>query len=463
MEIFMLDITQLETTFSGKIVSSSHPEYDDSRKVYNANIDKRPQAILYCENEADVISAVNFARESNSLIAVRCQGHNGSGYSICDDGIVIDLSQIKYTRVDNENNTVRVGAGCKWEDVDNATAVFGKAVSSGVVSSTGVSGLTLGGGHGYISRGYGLAIDNLVEVDIVLSDGSYVKASENLNSDIFWGIRGGGGNFGIITSFVFNMAPVHDVFCGLMAWDLKDIQETFTWYDKLMKSARNDLYGFFAIQTIPPAPPFPDDLHNQKFCGVVWCYYGPKEEFEEAWAPIKAYCEECPPIMDGTHWATLRELNATFNELYPAGDQWYWKGDYFDNITSEVIEIHNRKIQDVPTWKSAMHLYPINGVCHDISADAMAWNDRQSNYSMVIVGVSQDAEDFDDIKSWATSYWKELNPHSSLTGSYVNWMMPDEDKNRVKSAYGSNYEKLLELKRKYDPQNIFSMNHNITP
>ena len=459
----MLDFEPLKNSFSGEIVYRGHSNYDEARSVYNANIDKNPEGVLFCKNEGDVISAVNFARDAGVTIAVRCQGHNGSGYSTCNDGVVIDLSGISYTRVDNQANTIRVGAGCKWSDVDNATACFGKAVSSGVVSSTGVSGLTLGGGHGYIARGYGLAIDNVIEVDIVLADGSYITASEEKNSDIFWGIRGGGGNFGIVTSFLFKMAPVQDVFCGLMAWDLKDINKTFKWYDKLMKTARNDIYGFYAVQTIPPVAPFPEELHLKKFCGIMWCYYGPKEEFDEAWAPIKAFCDETPPMMDGTHWGTLRELNAAFNELYPSGEQWYWKGDYFNKITDEVVETHLANIQDVPTWKSAMHLYPVNGVCHDVPSDATAWNDRTSSYSMVIVGVSPNAADFENIKSWAKRYWSDLNPHSSQTGSYVNWMMTDEDHGRVKAAYGANYERLVNLKKKYDPGNVFHMNHNIVP
>ena len=459
----MLDFAPLKAGFSGEIVSRDHSDYEVARSVYNANIDKKPEGILYCKNEADVISAVNFARNAGIAIAVRCQGHNGSGFSTCDDGVVIDLSGIKYTRIDDAANTVRVGAGCKWADVDDATASFGKAVSSGVVSSTGVSGLTLGGGHGYIARGYGLTIDNLLEVDIVLANGSYITASEEKNTDIFWGIRGGGGNFGIVTSFLFKMAPVQDVFCGLMAWDLADIESTFTWFDQLMKTTRNDLYGFYAVQTIPPGPPFPEDLHLRKFCGIMWCYYGPKTEFDQAWAPIKAFCEENPPIMDGTHWGTLSELNAAFNELYPAGEQWYWKGDYFDSITDDVIGAHSRNIQDVPTWKCAMHLYPVNGACHNIPSSSTAWHDRSSNYSMVIVGVSPDPADFENIKSWAKKYWKDLTPHSSQTGSYVNWMMPDEDQIRVKAAYGANYERLVSLKRKYDPDNLFNMNHNIVP
>jgi len=459
----MLDFSVLKTEFSGEIISKDNPDYDEFRRVYNANIQRTPASILMCSNEADVVAAVKFAKDADLPTAVRCAGHNGSGHSVCDGGVVIDLSRINYTRVDMTNNIVRVGAGCKWEDVDNATSPFKKAVPSGVVSSTGVSGLTLGGGHGYITRQYGLTIDNIVEVDIVLADGSYITASESQNSDIFWGIRGGGGNFGVVTSFLFRMAPVHEVYCGLMLWNLEDMQESFAWFDGFIKTAREDIYGFYAIQTVPPAPPFPEELHLKKICGVMWCYSGPKDEFEEAFEPIRQFASEIPPIMDGTHWGTLAELNAAFNGLYPSGEQWYWKGDYFEHITEEVIDIHGKHAVKLPSWKSAMHLYPMNGKAHKIAPDATAWNDRTSTYSMVIVGVDPDPANFSTLKEWASSYWSELNPHSSASGGYVNFWMDDEGADRVKAAYGRNYERLVDLKRKYDPENVFKLNHNIKP
>ena len=459
----MLDISVLEVKFSGVIISKDHPDYEDARSVYNANIQRTPETILMCKNEADVVAAVKFAKNSSLPISVRCAGHNGSGHSVCDNGVVIDLSLINYTRVDTTNDTVRVGAGCKWEDVDKATSAFGASVPSGVVSSTGVSGLTLGGGHGYITRKYGLTIDNVLEVDIVLADGSFMTASESQNSDIFWGIRGGGGNFGVVTSFLFKMAPVDKVYCGLMLWNLEDMQKSFSWFDNFIKSAREDIYGFYAIQTVPPAPPFPEELHLQKICGIMWCYYGPENEFEEAFRPIREFARETPPIMDGTHWATLAELNAAFNGLYPAGEQWYWKGDYFENITDEVIKIHSENAAKLPSWKSAMHLYPMNGEAHKIEPDATAWNDRSSTYSMVIVGVDPDPANFNNLKKWASSYWSELNPHSSSSGGYVNFWMDDEGVDRIKTTYGNNYERLVDLKRKFDPENIFRLNHNIKP
>ena len=459
----MLDLSQIELEFSGNIVSKDDPDYDEARSVYNANIQRSPDVIAMCKNEADVVAAVKFAKDANIPIAVRCAGHNGSGHSVCDNGVVIDLSEINYTRMDIKNNTVRVGAGCNWEEVDKATSSFGKSVPSGVVSSTGVSGLTLGGGHGYITRKYGLTIDNLVEVDVVLADGSFITASESQNSDLFWGIRGGGGNFGIVTSFLFKLAPVQEVYCGLMIWDLEDLQKSFGWYDNFMKNAREDIYGFYAIGTVPPAAPFPEELHLNKFGGVMWCYYGPKEEFEEAFEPIRNFARETPPMMDGTHWGTLADLNAAFNALYPAGEQWYWKGDYFEDITEEVINIHAKNAEKLPSWKSTMHLYPMNGAVHRVDQSATAWNDRSSTYSMVIAGVDSDPGNFNALKEWASNYWKELNPHSSLSGGYVNFWMDDEGSDRIKTTYGNNYEKLVDLKRKFDPENIFQFNHNIKP
>ena len=418
---------------------------------------------MICRNEADVIAAVKFSKKSGLPVAVRCAGHNGSGLSICDDGIVIDLSGIKYTRVDATNDTIRVGAGNIWEEVDKATSAFCRAVPSGIVSLTGVSGLTLGGGHGYITRKHGLTIDSLIEADVVLADGSYITASEDKNSDIFWAIRGGGGNFGIITSFLFKMVPVHDVYCGPMFWDLKDLNKSIVWFDDFIKSTRNDLYGFYLIQTVPPAPPFPEELQLKKICGIMWCYCGPKESYEEAFAPIKKFTSETPPIMDGTHWSTYAELNAAFNGLYPSGDQWYWKGDYFDKITEEVIDIHARNALELPSWKSAMHLYPVNGKAHEVKAENTAWNNRNSAYSMVIAAVDPDPSKFNTLKKWASEYWRELNPYSGSAGGYVNFMMDDEGLDRVKATYGTNYKKLVDIKRKYDPENLFRLNQNIIP
>ena len=459
----MLDMNEIKEKFSGEIILKDDHSYDELRAVYSANIDKKPAAILICNNESDVIAAVKYSMKVKLPVAVRCAGHSGSGYGVCDDGIVIDLSGINYTRIDIANNSIRVGAGNRWEEVDKATSNFGMAVPSGVVSSTGVSGLTLGGGHGYITRKYGLTIDNLIEADVVLSDGSYITANAEVNSDIFWAIRGGGGNFGIVTSFLFRLVPVQEVYCGPMFWELKDMKKSFSWFDELMKKTRNDLYGFYLIQTVPPAEPFPEELQLKKICGVMWCYCGSRDEFEEAFAPVRQFTSENPPIMDGTHWGRLSDLNAAFNLLYPAGDQWYWKGDYFEDITEEVIEIHNKHALALPSWKSAMHLYPINGRVHEIAADATAWNNRNSTYSMVIAGIDSDPEKFNDVKDWASSYWRELNPHSSSVGSYVNFMMDDEGSDRVKASYGRNYQRLVAIKRQYDPNNLFHLNQNIKP
>src|SRR3954470_12355313 len=273
----------------GELIRPSDPGYDEARKVYNAMIDKRPDIIVRCTDVADVISAVNFARENEVLLAIRGGGHNGAGLAIVDDGLVIDLSAMRGVRVDPEERTVRVEGGARWGDVDHATHAFGLAVPTGIVSTTGVAGLTLGGGHGYLTRKYGLTIDSLLEADMVLADGSFVKASEKENEDLFWAIRGGGGNFGVVASFLYRAHPVDMVFAGPTLWHLDRAADAMRFYRDFMEQAPEDMYGFFAFMKVPPGPPFPEHLHARTMCGVVWCYVGPLDETEEAFQPVREF------------------------------------------------------------------------------------------------------------------------------------------------------------------------------
>jgi len=451
-------IEEFKASLRGQLIQPSEEDYEEACKIYNAMIDRRPGMIARCADVADVISAVNFARENNTLVAIRGGGHNGPGLGTCDDGLVIDLSPLKYTRVDPQAQTVQVGGGCTWGDVDHATHVFGLAAPSGIVSTTGVGGLTLGGGHGYLTRKYGLTIDNLLSADMVLADGSFVTASAEENKDLFWAIRGGGGNYGVVTEFRFRLHPVHTIVGGPTLWHQEQTTEVMQWFRDFMQHAPEDLYGFFAILMVPPGPPFPEELHLKKMCGVVWCYTGPEAGAEEVFQPIKEFG---PSAMYGVQPMPYPALQAAFDALYPPGLQWYWKGDFVNELSDEAIALHVKHGYEMPTMHSTMHLYPIDGKAHKVGPDDTPWAYRKAKWSKVIAGVDPDPANTEAISAWAKEYWEALHPHSA-GGAYVNFMM-EEGEDRVKATYGSNYERLAAIKQKYDPRNLFRVNQNIKP
>ena len=453
-----MTIEELKNRLRGEIIQPGDDGYDDARKVYNAMIDRRPALIARCADVADVIAAVNFGRENDMLTAIRGGGHNGGGLGICDDGLVIDLSGIKYTRVNPEARTVRVGGGCTWGDVDHATHAFGLATPTGIISTTGVGGLTLGGGIGHLTRKCGLTIDNLLAADLVLADGSFVTASADQNEDLYWAIRGGGGNFGVVTSFLFRSHPISTVYAGPMLWDLKQATEVMQWYREFSPSAPDDVNGFFAFLTVPPGPPFPEHLHNRKMCGVVWCFTGPLDQAEEVFKPIRSFG---PPALDLVGPMPYPMLQSMFDGLYPPGHQWYWRADFVNELSDEAIALHVKYGSEMPTMQSSMHMYPINGAAHRVGNDETAWAYRDANWAEVIVGVDPDPANNDRIISWTKDYWDALHPYSA-GGAYVNFMM-DEGQERVQATYGDNYERLVAIKNKYDPTNLFRVNQNIRP
>ena len=354
---------------------------------------------------------------------------------------------------------MRVEGGCTWGDVDHATHAFGLAVPSGIISTTGVGGLTLGGGLGHLSRRHGLTIDSLIAADVVLADGTLVTASEEQNPELFWALRGGGGNFGVVTSFEFRAHPVAEIIGGPTLWTMDRAAEVLRFYDDFMKTAPRDLNGFFAFMTVPPAPPFPEELHLQKMCGVVWCYTGPPEEADAIFAPI---AEFGPPALHGVQPMPWPVLQSAFDGLYPPGHQWYWKADWVDELSDEAIERHVRHGAALPTLQSTMHLYPIDGAAGDPAPDATAFRYRGSRYGMVIVGVDPDPGLKPELVSWARAYWEAVHPYTA-GGAYVNMMMHDEGEDRVRASYGDNYDRLLAAKRRYDPDNRFRVNQNISP
>jgi FAD/FMN-containing dehydrogenase len=443
----------------GDVITPADPRYDDARTIYNAMIDKRPSLIARCENVADVIAAVNFARDNDLALAVRGGGHNGAGLALVDGGLVIDLSPMKGIRVDPQNRTVRVEGGCTWAEVDHATHPFGLAVPSGIISTTGVGGLTLGGGHGYLSRKYGLTIDNLLAVDIVLADGRLVVASAESNEDLYWAVRGGGGNFGVVTSFLFQAHPVSTVYGGPIIWPIDQADEIMRWYRDFIVDAPEDLYGWFGFHRVPTGSPLPQELHGHHGCVIVWCYTGPLDKAEEVFAPIRALGT---PVLDMAGVLPFPALQSMFDQIYyPPGLQWYWKADFVKELSDEALELHKQYGSNLPTELCTMHLYPINGAVHRVGRNDTAFSYRDMTWSCVIVGVDQDPANADMISHWAKEYWSALHPHTA-GGGYVNFMM-EEGQERIRATYRDNYQRLAAIKKKYDPQNLFHINQNIQP
>jgi FAD/FMN-containing dehydrogenase len=442
----------------GKLIRPGDANYEQTRKVYNGMIDKRPAFIVRCADVNDVINAVNFGRNNQLTVAIRGGGHNGPGFGTCDDGLAIDVSQMRSIQVDPSNSTVRVEGGCVWGDVDKATHEFGLAVPSGIISSTGVGGLTLGGGTGYLARHYGLTIDNLLSVDMVLADGSFVTANSDENADLFWAVRGGGGNFGLVTSFLFKANPVHTVYGGPMFWPLEYSADLLRFWQDFILSAPENINGWFAFATVPPVAPFPEQYHLQKMCAIVWCYTGDLAEAEAAFNPIRKFS---PPAIDFAGPIPLPALQSMFDALYPPGLQWYWRADFFNHYDDKAIELHVKHGSELPTMFSTMHIYPINGAVQRVGGQDTAWSYRDANFAQVIVGVDPDPKNNERLADWTKDYWLALHPFSA-GGAYVNMIM-DEGEERVKAAYRDNYPRLAQIKAKYDPHNFFHVNQNIRP
>ena len=450
--------SSLQSTHRGPIVAVDSPDYDETRKLYNAMIDKRPALIARCADVADVISAVKFAHQNSLTVAVRGGGHNGGGLGSVDDGLMIDLSLMRGVRVDPMSRTALVAGGARFGDVDHATHAFGLAVPSGIISTTGVGGLTLGGGLGYLTRKYGLTIDNLLSVDMVLADGSFVIANADNNTDLFWAVRGGGGNFGIVTSFTFRLHPVSTVVAGPTLWQLEDAAEVLKFYREFMVNAPEDLYGFFAFLTVPNVAPFPQELWLKKVAAVVWCYLGSPQEAEKLLAPFRKIGKMA---LYGVQPLPYPAMQSMFDMFYPPGHQWYWRADFVKEINDKAVELHVKNANKLPTPNCTMHLYPIDGAASRVPSNETAWAYRDAKWAEVIVGVDPNPSNAKVIKDWTVSYWEDLHPYS-MGAAYVNFMM-DEGAERIRATYRENYPRLAEVKKRYDPENFFHVNQNIKP
>lgn len=452
---------ELESALKGELILPDSAMYDTARAVYNAMIDKFPAAIAQCRDAADVTSCVLFATEHGIEIAVRGGGHNAGGLGVWDDALVIDLAAMRNVTVDPTTHTVRVDGGCLWADVDSATAEFGMATPSGTVSTTGVGGLTLGGGIGYLNRRFGLTIDNLISAEVVLADGTSVTTDETAHLDLLWAIRGGGGNFGIVTSFTFRCHDIGEhgtIIGGPVIYDFNDTAEVMRWYRELLPSLPVELSGWIGLITVPPHAPFPEDKWDRLACVIIWCYTGPHDGADNVLSPIKDFGS---PWVMGIQPMPYTGLQSLFDGLFPAGMQWHWKADYFDEISDESIEVHRSHFEKSPSALSAMHLHPMDGATSRARRDATAFGYREGGWAGVIVGVDPDPANADAISRWAKNYWEDLHQHAA-GGAYVNFLA-DEGNERVRDSYGENYDRLAQVKRRYDPNNTFHVNQNIHP
>ncbi|MGH7691372.1 MAG: FAD-binding oxidoreductase [Candidatus Dormibacteria bacterium] len=451
-------LLELSDQISGGVIRPGDPDYDSARSIHNAMIDRRPALIARCATVADVRAALGAGRRAGLTIAIRGGGHNGPGYGTVDGGMVIDLGPLHGVEVDQQRRTATVQGGAIWREVDAATHQQGLALPSGIISSTGVGGLTLGGGHGYLSRRYGLTIDNLLEAEVILADGSSVHASEDEHPDLFWAIRGGGGNYGIVSSFTFRLHPVRNVVGGPTAWPIAAMGDILSWYRDFMPAQDDDLYGFFAAMTVPPVDTFPTGFHLHKACAVVWCYLGDPAAADEVFAPIRAM----KPAFDGVGEVPYPGLQSAFDGLYPKGLQWYWRGDFFQTVSDAAVDAHVQFSEQLPTMHSAMHLYPVDGAVNRVAPDQTAWAFRDATFSQVIVGVDPDPAKAAELKQWTVGYSDATHPYSA-GGAYVNFMMGDEGAGRLQASYRGNYQRLAQVKALYDPDNVFRVNQNIAP
>ncbi|HEY7721082.1 MAG TPA: FAD-binding oxidoreductase [Pedococcus sp.] len=451
-------IELLRESVRGQVISPDDEEYDVARRVYNAMIDRRPAVVVRPANTGDVMSTVRFAQENGLPVATRGGSHSVPGFGTGDDAVVIDLSSRRGVRVDPVSRTARAEGGTTWGDFNAATHAFGLATTGGIISTTGVGGLTLGGGIGYLDRGFGLSRDNLISADVVTADGTMRVASGTANEDLFWAIRGGGGNFGVVTSFEFALHPVKDIYGGPMFFELEHARDILEFYREYITDAPEQLGVFPAFQIAPPLPFIPEDRHGEPFIAVVACWAGSLEEGEKELQPFH---DVAPVVAEHVGPMPYPALNSAFDALVPPGLQHYWKANFNTELTDGAIDGHLEFGPRLPTVNSTVHIYPINGACHRVPGEATAFAYRDATFATVIAGMWPDPAQNEANTQWVRDYYNATAPHSE-GGGYVNFMAED-DQDRIRDNYKGNYDRLAAIKRTYDPDNMFRFNQNIKP
>jgi FAD/FMN-containing dehydrogenase len=449
----------LDASFGGQLVRPDDPSYDEHRRVWNGSIDRSPALVARCSGVADVIAAVKFAREAGLPVAVRSGGHSFPGASVCDGGIVIDLSLMKGIRVDPEARTARAQAGVLWGELDRETQAFGLATTGGIVTHTGVAGLTLGGGIGWLQRKHGLTIDQLLSVDLITAEGEFARATETENPDLFWGVRGGGGNFGIVTEFEFRLHPLGPmVMAGPVFWPMEESPRVLRFYRDWIAEAPDELMTILVHRKAPPLPFVPKELHGELVVSVVSCFAGPVEEGEKVVRPLKAFGS---PVLDACQPKPYVAHQAMFDPAFPHGRWYYMRACDVAELSDDVIDLtvdHSMRIRSPLT---AFPIWQMGGAVGRVGDDETAFGGRGAGHTFNITSSTEAAEGFDEEREWARAFWSALEPHH--TSVYVNFLM-DEGEERVREAYGTEkYDRLKQLKRRYDPDNFFRLNQNIPP
>jgi FAD/FMN-containing dehydrogenase len=451
-------VDALRATVKGQVVAPEDAGYDEARKVYNGMIDRRPAAVVRCTGPADVAAAIAVARDGGLELAVRGGGHSAPGFGTVEGGIVIDLSPLQAVDVDQEARTVRAGGGCTWKGFNEATNAHGLATTGGIIGSTGIGGLTLGGGIGYLARKCGLSCDNLISAEVVTANGDVVRASENDNDDLFWALRGGGGNFGVVTTFEYRLHPVADIYGGPIVYPVDRAEDLLRFYREFMANAPEEFGGFMGFHMAPPLPFLPEAWHFKNVCLAVLCWAGPLDEGEKQVEPFLKVVE---PVGSMVGPMPYPALNTAFDELLPPGLQHYWKASFARELSDGAIAVHAEHGAKVPSIQSAVHLYPINGAVQRVGADDTAFSYRDVDYSPVIAGMWDSPADNAKNIAWVRAYHDALQPFSS-DGGYINFM-DDDDQGRIKDNYKGHYDRLAAVKAKYDPDNLFHVNQNIKP
>jgi FAD/FMN-containing dehydrogenase len=454
-----MSVTALRDLITGPVIGPADPEYEDARHVYNFMIEARPHAIVQCASANDVRAVVAHAVATGHDVAVRGGGHSVPGFGTADDAIVVDLSGLTRIEVDPKTQIARVGGGATWAMMNDATMAHGLATTGGVVASTGVAGLTLGGGVGYLTRAHGLTCDNLLSAEVVLADGNIVTASEDEQPDLFWALRGGGGNFGVVTEFTFRLHPVpENIYGGLILFEREAAGDLFRYFDRFIDDAPREYGGFPAWHLAPPLPFIPEDRVGEPFPAVISCWTGDHESGAKV---LQGFRDVGPVMAEHVGAIPYTAMNSLFDPMLPRGLQHYWKAVFAGDLTDDVIAAHAEHGQQMPAVTCAVHLYPVNGAAHDVAPGTTAWGHRDAKYATVIAGAWPDPADNDKGIRWVKDYYAALAPHSQ-PGGYVNFASAD-DQAKVRDNFGVGYDRLAQLKRLYDPTNLFHINQNITP
>jgi len=452
-------VEQLRGTLRGELLKKGDDGYDEARTIWNAMIDRKPAIIARCAGAADVINAVNFAREQGLLTAVRSIGHNIAGNAVCDNGLMIDLSAMRSVRIDPEAQLAHVEPGVTLGDFDREAQMFGLVTPLGINSTTGVAGLTLGGGFGWLSRKYGMTVDNLVAADVVTAEGRLLRASEQENQDLFWAIRGGGGNFGVVTRFEFRLHPMETAkLCGMIVFSLDEAKSIMKKYREFTAGLGDDTSAWVVLREAPPLPFLPEKVHGTKVLVVAVFHAGDPDKGKKTVDPIRGFgtvLGEYVDVMPFTAWQSV------FDPLLAPGARNYWKSHNFVELSDDTIDIAVRYASESVSPQSEIFFAQLGGAINRVAADATAYPHRDAGFVLNVHGRWDDAAEDDKVISWAREFYRETSPFAT-GGVYINFMTEDET-DRINSAYGAGYDRLLKAKKKYDPENLFRLNQNIDP